>query len=74
MDTKMKMYKFMLEYQDEHGEPPLMKEIVEAIEELTHNSSVRHDMLLLVGDGLVEEEGADGAPRRYSAIGESDDN
>lgn len=72
-ETAIRMWEFMISYQDENGEPPSMQEIVNELDTLSFNSSVRYNMRVLVGDGLVHETGEAGAPRRYTAIETSDE-
>ena len=68
VETKYLVHAFMLRYQEREGRPPLLREIVAQITRLSHRSSVRHDLLCLEAEGLVEAIGEPGTQRRWRAI------
>lgn len=68
METRLRMYRYMVEYQERTGKPPLMREIAEHFGELAYRSSVRHNMMRLVEDRLVVAQGKPGTSRRWRAI------
>jgi len=68
IETKYLVHAFMLRYQEREGRPPLLREIVAQITQLSHRSSVRHDLLCLEKIGLVREVGEPGTQRRWQAI------
>ena len=72
MDNVDEVYSFMLRYQEEHGRPPLMREIVENCD-LSHRSSVQYIMFGLIERGLVVEVREPGKSRRYQAVVEEEE-
>ena len=68
VQTKYLVYEFMLRYQEQEGRPPLLREIVDQIAQLSHRSSVRHDLLCLLAEGKAREVGEPGTQRRWEAI------
>jgi hypothetical protein len=72
-ETRYGLHSFMLDYQDRHDYPPLMREMVDACPTLTWRSSVRHNLLILLDEGLVEERGETGTKRRWWAVDHDQD-
>ena len=68
VETIYLVHAFMLAYQEREGRPPLLREIVGQITQLSHRSSVRHDLLCLEARGLVRAIGEPGTQRRWQAV------
>lgn len=68
IETIYLVHEFMLGYQEREGRPPLLREIVDQITQLSHRSSVRHDLLCLEAKGLAGTIGEPGTQRRWQAI------
>ena len=66
--TKDQVWRWMLEFQQTHGQLPKMEEIREAFDHLNWRSSVRHVLRTLVSEGRVVTVDEPGTARRYRAV------
>lgn len=57
---------FMTNYENCHGQPPTMAEVVEAFEKFSYRSSVRYAFEKLLRSGHLKLVQARGCKRRYA--------
>lgn len=67
-ETRKRIYDFVVDYIQEHGYPPTVREIADGVY-LTSTSSVHSHLLQMLESGTLETDAKNGSPRAIRVPG-----